>query len=386
VTLSGLLDFAGANVGGTQNIAKGSTVSTNIGTSATSVIRIDAVEDLGGGMKASVRYALDPRTFANDNLVVTNNTGASGASTTAAAPAYTAGATGSLANTTTGMARDEAYISLSGGFGDVKLGSPNSIGLTSFLGASPLGTGVGSGYGLAGTFSNIRYNRSVRYDTPDMAGFSASVLYAPGNDQATVAPLLLTSGSSTALTIPNARKTTEIGLRYANGPLTVSYVNISQAAQTNKTGWYSGAYSNAAAPADEPAKTSANIINASYNFGSTTLYAGWNDGDRLAPVFATDGAAVKSKGYRVAIKQNIGAIDLMAQYTEQKSLTPIAQAANAGEVTAKVTGLRADYNLSKTAAVYVGYESWDTGAAYTTTFASASGKRNITSLGLRKSF
>ncbi len=75
----------------------------------------------------------------------------------------------------------------------------------------------------------------------------------------------------------------------------------------------------------------------------------------------------------------------MAQYTEQKSLTPTATAANAGEVTAKVTGLRADYNLSKRTAAYVGYESWDTGAAYTTTFASVTGKRNITSVGVRHS-
>jgi hypothetical protein len=47
VTLSGVLDFAAANVGGTQLWAKGSTVSTTVGNSATSVIRIAAVEDLG---------------------------------------------------------------------------------------------------------------------------------------------------------------------------------------------------------------------------------------------------------------------------------------------------------------------------------------------------
>ncbi|MEN9886155.1 MAG: hypothetical protein RL758_733 [Pseudomonadota bacterium] len=407
MTLSGVLDFAAANVGGTQLWAKGSTVSTTVGNSATSVIRIAAVEDLGGGMKATAFYALDPRTWANDNLQVTNNTGV--VTNTGAHPSsYTNAGTGTQvntlgtvagqANTTTGMARDEAYVALEGGFGNVKLGSPNSIGLTSFLSSSPLGTGVGSGYGLAGTFSNVRYNRSVRYDSPNMSGFSASVLFAPGNDQTAVTTVATQSATSGQITpavpvanfIPNARKVTEIGLRYANGPMSVTYTNISQAAQTAATGWYANAVGTAAA------KTSANILDASYNFGSTTVYAGWNDGDRLAPTSATNTAAADSKGYRVALKQNFGAIDLIAQYSQQEALAATgfsggpAGTANTTSTTAvlkaKVTGLRADYNLSKTAALYLGYEKYDTGIAYDAKAPTTTGERTITSLGLRKSF
>jgi predicted porin len=415
VTLSGVIDFAAANVGGTQPWAKGSTVSTTVGNSATSVIRIAAVEDLGGGMKATAFYALDPRTFANDNLAVTNNTGVvtntgsqacslAVANNATAIPAATTssacvlGTVGGQANTTTGMARDEAYVALEGGFGNVKLGSPNSIGLTSFLSSSPLGTGVGSGYGLAGTFSNVRYNRSARYDTPVMNGFSASVLFAPGNDQTATVTAPTTSASTGAVTpavpvanfIPNARKVTELSLRYANGPLSVSYVNIAQGEQTNATGWYANGTSTKAK------KTSANILDASYNFGSTTVYAGWNDGDRLAPL-GTAGAdplaAVESKGYRVALKQNLGAIDLIAQYSQQEALgvKSIATAQgvttiSTGVLKAKVTGLRADYNLSKTAALYLGYEKYDTGVAYSASSPATTGERTITSLGLRKSF
>jgi predicted porin len=51
-----------------------------------------------------------------------------------------------------------------------------------------------------------------------------------------------------------------------------------------------------------------------------------------------------------------------------------------------VTGLRADYNLSKTAAVYLGYEKYDTGIAYDAKAPASTGERTITSLGLRKSF
>ncbi len=357
VTISGNLDFAAGKVSGTQVGQNGTTVSTASGlVSSTSVLRFIAVEDLGGGMKATAQYNFDPRSLANDSLANTLNS-----------------ATAPTANTTTGLARDELFVGLSGGFGNVRLGSPNSLGLAAHSTSSPLGTGIGSGYsggGTAGTMTNsyvqTRYSRSVRYDTPNIAGFTASLVYAPGNDQVPAA-------ATTALSIPNNRKATEFGLSYSAGPLNASFANVRQAAQTNPTGWYSVAYPNAAAPADNPAKTSVNVLGVNYNLGATTLYAGWNKGDRLAVTSALDGTAVKTKGMRIAAKHTIGAVDLIAQYTTQTSGTGTA------ELKAKVTGLRADYNLSKTAAVYAGYEKYDTGNA-------TANDRKIASLGLRKSF
>jgi len=370
VTLSGNLDFAYANVGGTQLIAKGSTVSTGAGTASTSVINIRAVEDLGAGVKATAHYGLDPRTLVNDSFAVTNNTAANGAGT-------------AQTNTATGLARDEAFVGIEGAFGNIRLGAPNSISLNSFQVASPAGTGVGSGYTGGGTaatmtnsWMNTRYSRSVRWDSPVIAGFTASVLVAPGNDQ----PAFVTAnGAGTALLIPNARKGTEFGLRYDNGPLAVSYANVAQASQANTVGWYAGnaaAYTTAVAPA----KTSVNMLNASYNLGATTLYAGWNDGERLAVFSATDGTAVKTKGNRFAVKHTIGAVDLIASVTNQTANSGTSGA----EVKAKVTGARADYNLSKTAAVYVGYEKFDTGTAYGNSL--TTGDRTITSAGLKKQF
>ncbi len=365
VTLSGNLDFAAANITGSQTIAKGTTVSTGAGTSSTSVIALTAVEKTKD-FTITVRYGLDPRSLSNDGMAVTNNTAQSGSATTNA-----------LANTATGLNRDELFVGISGGFGNLRLGSPNSIGLNSFQVASPLGTGVGSGYTgggqastMTGSWSNIRYSRSVRYDSPSFNGFTASVLYAPGNDQAAVAAssgTAGTTGGNAALVVPNARAATEFGLRYAAGPLTVSFANVSTAAQTNPGGWYAAGASVAGA-----AKTSVNMLNASFAMGATTLYAGWNKGDNL-----TAGATTTpTKGYRLAAKHTMGAIDLAASYTQQTS--------GATNIDASVTGLRADYNLSKTAAAYIGYENWDTGTAYANT--ATSGVRKITSVGLRKSF
>ena len=321
VTLSGNLDFAYGNVSGN---AKGNTISTRDVASTTSVINIIAVEDLGGGMKATVKYGLDPRVLANDNTAAASNT----------------------------FGRDELYVGIEGSFGNIRLGSPNSIGLTTFLSASPLGTGIGSGYVVAAMdYSNIRYDRSARYDSPVMGGFSVSALYAPGGDQ---------PAATTPSFIANNNKVTELGLNYANGPLTVGYVNIAQAALTNPTA---------------VAKTNTNILAASYKFGDTTLTAGWNDGDARARVATT---AQTSKGYRVGVRQDIGAIALIASYAEQetKTATPAPKE--------KVTGLRADYSFSKTAAAYLGYEKYDTGVAAAPS--TTTGDRTIVSVGLRKSF
>lgn len=421
VTLSGNIDFAYANVGGTQLWAKGSTVSTTVGTASTSVINIVAVEDLGGGMKVTGKYGIDPRTLANDSYAVTNNTGlansfggqagalpgmagTSGTTVAAASGANsnsTLGTVGGQANTATGFARDEVFVGIEGGFGNLRLGAPNSIGLNSFQVASPAGTGIGSGYtgaGTSGTMTNsfvqTRYNRSVRYDSPVINGFTLSYQYAPGNDQAPAVTANGVIGSTSAVSpslpvpylIPNARAATEYGVRYANGPLTVSYANVAQDAQVNSTGWY------ATGSSTKGLKTSVNLLNASYAMGNTTLYVGWNDGDRLAPIGSAGSSAtanVATKGNRMAIKQTMGKLDVMASITTQEALgvTNVSGSTyTTATLKAKVTGLRAEYNLSKTAAIYGGYEKYDTGNDYVAAALTSTGNRTLTSVGLKKSF
>jgi len=272
------------------------------------------------------------------------------------------------------------FVGIEGGFGNIRLGAPNSIGLNSFQVASPLGTGIGSGYTGGGTattmtnsYMNTRYSRSARWDSPVMGGFQASVLYAPGNDQAafvSASSATAVSTIPTALLILDARKATEIGLRYDNGPLAVSFANVTMAAQTNATGWYSST------TLANTVKTSNNMLNANYNMGATTLYAGFNDGESVASTTTV----TKTKGARAAIKHTMGAIDLMASYTTQNTTASGATT----DVKAKVTGFRADYNLSKTAAVYAGYEKYYTGATYANSL--TTGDRSIASVGLKKQF
>ncbi len=336
------MDVAVSNTSGTQLIAGGTTIATTTGTASTSVLRFSAVEDIGGGMKVTAQYNFDPRATVNDN----------------AAPV-----------------RDEMFVGVSGGFGNVKLGSMNSIGLGAHLASTPLGTGIGSGYGLNSNVNVItRHNRSVRYDTPNMSGFTASVLYAPGND--------VLSAVASSAAIVNARQATEFGLSYAAGPLTVVFANVGYAAQVNALGVNTGA--------GPLLKVSNNILSANYKLGATTLYASVNNGDLLA----SSTILLSNKGSRVAIKQDMGAISLMASYSQQTNQQ--AYTVLAGDlVKTTVAALRADYNLSKTAVFYVGYEKFDTGRAYgivtaSTTVSGAtlatSGDRSTFSIGLRKAF
>ena len=351
VVISGNIDFATARIGGTQNGVNGTTVSTLTGTSSTSVINIIATEDIGGGTMVTGKYGLDPRTLVNDSGAVTLPADAS-------------------TNTFTGLARDEAYVGIAGDFGNVRLGSPNSLGLEGFLTASPAGTGIGSGYAPVATkqvnsYVNTRYNRSARYDSAAMAGFTVSALYAPGADN-----LQEGAAANVASVIPNARKTTEFNLKYAMGPLTANLTRIQQGAQANGTGWY------AAGAGGGQNGTSINMFAANYVLGSTTLYGQYNLGQRLA-------YGLNVKGNIFGVKNTQGNVDLIAQYNSEVTTS----AANV-DTRSTVIGVRADFNLSKTAAIYVGAEKWDTGTAAGVLGATAAvtGVRNIISTGIRKNF
>jgi predicted porin len=357
VTLSGNLDVAYASSTGTVKNTNGNTFTTTNGTSSTTGIKLTATEDLGGGLKATAMYELDPRSLLNDSLGVTHYNTANGSTTT--------GSTASIASVVTGLSRHEYFVSLSGSFGTVKLGAPNSQSLAVSGISSPLGTGVGSAYtfnGGSGTnwsqFANTRYSRSVKYESPNINGFEVAIQYAPGNDRTNEA------NTSSVLTIPNARAATDIGVTYTNGGLKLAFATVNQQAQSNGMS-YTGI---AAANSDA---TVSNSYAASYNFGTISAHLGVASGNTVTATTV----AIKGSAMRGAIKANLGKVDLTAQYTEVITNTGTSNA----NVSAKTTGFRADYNLSKTAATYLGYESYDSGAT-------ANNQQTIMSVGLRKSF
>jgi len=366
VSITGNLDFAGARFGGTMAGNKGTTFTTGNGTASTSAINFIATEDIGGGNKITAFYGLDPRTLSNDSLSSTNTIG----STT----------TGANAVTVTGMARHEAYVQAAGDFGSIKLGAPNAMSLDANGIGQPLGTGVGSGWAthsntLVNRSANARYSRSARFDSPVMNGLSAHLLFAPGGDQANINDASSTNG---ALQFPNARRAAEIALKYSNGPLNLMAVNIRGSAMTNVAGYYS--YTNEGSVTSAVAATNYNTVAANYSIGNTTIYSQMGTGGSInAPKVAASLSTDKLSRY--AVKHTMGAVDLSVAYTKV-----VVSAADSTTTTPHtLTGFNGTYNLSKTSAVYLGYEKYDSGTVGVVTN-TTSGQRTITSLGLRKSF
>ena len=166
-----------------------------------------------------------------------------------------------------------------------------------------------------------------------------------------------------------------MGLSYANGPLNVRLTNVSLAAQVNPTGYYVVA-SDGTTAAYNYVATKSNLLSANYNLGATTLYYGYTNGD----LQTSTTSATKGISTRYAVKYDAGVFAVIAQRTALRATT------SANVITdSTVTGLRADYPLSKTSKVYAGYEYWNTGAAATTT-ATTTGDKKLTSIGLQKSF
>jgi predicted porin len=335
VTISGLLDVSAAKVGGDGLTVSQNGIFVNASRgSATSAINFNIVEDLGGGLRAQAFYAIDPRLNIND-------------------PA-------------SGIGRHEAFVGLTGGFGQIRLGSVNTASL-SVLGASgPFGTATGSGFAEIHTAAggNVRFANSVRYDAPTFVkGLAFNVTYAPGNKDMTAGTTAVAGGAT------NAPQATDLGLAYTNGPLQLSLSSLSRSAYAAQTAvapatQVGGAGGNALTPAG--VKSTVNAIAANYTIGALRLMGGVTRGD-----LAT-GADIE--GARIGATYTMGAVAL---HVQQATL----QIGSAAKRTA--TGVRADYALSKRSTAYVGYEAYDNGSAIA---AGLGDNRKTAMVGVRHNF
>jgi predicted porin len=210
VTLYGIVDAAFVS---TTNQAGGTKNAIDAGQLATSRWGVKGAEDLGGGLKATFNLE---GTLAND-------TGAAGSS-------YGGGFVST--GTTTNLFDRASVVGLAGGFGAVNLGRQNHLGVEVLAYNDPSGFAhaatnpnvvygsLNSGalfgpYGANSGGTGLRQNNSVRYDTPNFAGFSAAAMYAFGENATATTSASYYSGVSGA---------------YANGPVGV---NLAYARLTN---------------------------------------------------------------------------------------------------------------------------------------------------------
>jgi predicted porin len=304
VTLFGTFDPSYQNIATTYGGGAKSTQNT-VGNDArgTSQISVRGVEDLGGGLKAQFLYEGDFHV---------------GSSTGTVAPGGTSAGLHAI-----GSRGGEIYAGVMGGFGDLKIGTPNTPSLSVQGGRSPIGTKIGSGFNSTSGTSHVRENSSIVYRSPAMAGFTVAVGYAfKAGANASSTPGQQAVAGITPAAAQGSKS--DIGLFYAGGPIRAGVTFFEQDATATVAG-----------------KNKQTNIYAQYDFAGSTAYVGFHD-EKL-----TSGA--KSDGYNVAIKYALTpAMYLIGNYA---SLNDKA-AANADKT---ILALGGEYVLSKRSTVYARY-------------------------------
>jgi len=170
----------------------------------------------------------------------------------------------------TSLGDRNANVGLSGGFGEVQLGRTWSSYDDIRLSANDnFNANVAASFNTWVEY-NDRPSNSIKYISPEFAGFSGSVTYGLGEDKA----LNANNKASSILSL---------GVQYANGPVFVGFAHQAEKAGAGtKLAALSG-INDALDLADLPAvtvpagaKVTYNLLNGSYDFGVAKLVAGYN--------------------------------------------------------------------------------------------------------------
>ena len=318
VTLYGLVD---AYIGQTSRQVDSTIIASRVAKLKQNVVNgsgqnnsrwgLRGTEDLGGGMKAL--FVLEGG-FQPDT-----------------------GAFATISNQGGGLFGRQAWVGLSSGFGTVGLGRQYPAyddlrGATNMIYDSNFAT-TAAVWGTGVQDYQNRSSNSIKYTSPDFAGFSGAVTYGLGENK-------------TATT--DAENVAAVHIKYANGPLLVGFAHQreKQVASTSGSLFGAGAAVGVAAgPAAFNATRKYNLLGASYDFGVAKLTAQYNQakGETSATTSAKD------KEFNVGVSVPFGAAALAAGYSRSKS----DSAGNNNRGTG--VSLLGTYALSKRTNLYTGF-------------------------------
>jgi predicted porin len=349
VAITGVFDAGYQAISHTDATKKWSGINNN-GTN-TSRLDFQGTEDLGGGLKASFWGELDinPVRSTTSNQAITNG-----------------------ANAFTGTPfTGQQFVAIAGGFGDLKIGQPNSPALDIGGGVmQPFGTALGSGYsgtwGRMGTQSGdsginnyvggstgriVRHEKTAVYTTPVFNGLKAQVEFSAKN-------------GNSATNTSNDNGYQSLSATYNNGPLNVAALTAS-----TKAGAVAAAGTGANLNTAPASQLQANqdvkwtMLGGNYTMGAVTGYVGFTTTKSSQVAAATSAATAvigeDSKSSNIGVKYVMGNIDLLANVTTRTSKVADVAAYSFNGTTPKSTNtaLGANYNLSKTTFVYYRYEN-----------------------------
>lgn len=265
VTLYGVADITvgKTNEAGTMGLTsdKFQAITANILNNGNSRWGVRGVEDLGGGLKAGFNF--------EQGLSL---------------------ADGSLAQSGGGAFGRAANVSLSGGFGEVRLGRSLSTSFYSVADWELTGTAnysvVANQFGFAGT--GPRNSGAIMYFSPNLSGFKFG------------ASTVLKGNSTAPAADPQAKY--DFSLGYGNGPITAGFAYNSQ--KNVQKGW---------------------VLGGKYNFGSFAVAASYNN----VKQDGTAGSAILGKGFTIGGTANLGPVALtldVARDTEFKDTDLVLEA------------------------------------------------------------
>jgi predicted porin len=293
-------------------------------------------EDLGGGLKAEFQFE---NGFSLDTAATsTTNTGGTYAVVTSNFGFPPGGVP--AGNQAAAIFGRQAFIGLNGGFGSVRLGrqystydelrgGTDTLGHTSF--SASAGTGAWDRNGFNYTF---RVNNMIRYETPNISGFTAALGYGFGENKTAA------TGADSVLSLK---------AQYANGPLMAGV-----AIQNEKIG--------------AGAALKHTLFAGSYDLGAAKINAGFNTSKVLT---------VKDSEYQFGVTVPMGAFSIAASYGSSKT-----KAAGVSLTKASAFGVQGIYSLSKRTSAYVGLQSAKTDVSGGPNLT----KTNIFALGMRHTF
>ena len=397
VTLYGRAE-AGADVGyssktnltvvtgaSTNGVVTGSAVTTNTTSKpgfrlqdgndqgqGTSRIGFRGTEDLGGGLKAN--FVMEMGVRIDEGCVNGNGVGGS----------CTSGNSGGGAAGTNALFGRAAWVGLSGGFGEVRLGRQvlGSFGVH----ANGLAAGAASGLYEAGANivqGGVRFSNAIQYRSPDFGGISGTIsLAAPeGKTESAANNISLTGVVTPGTSTSTSPKTgIDLSVAYANGPIYVGF-------GYNRTGAASASNNNQAGPVPASVVIGADTkvtdyaISASYNFGVAQPFFSYVNRKNDATGFTTTNGVVvsgvsaitgtgtalngnntKSRQYTLGVKVPVGPATLIAAYGNLKdtggsTLTNGGAIVSANTVEGKTTAFQvgAQYPLSKRTTLQANY-------------------------------
>jgi predicted porin len=281
VSLYGRID---ASIGSEKTLAAGSVTKMFTDNLTTSRWGMRGSEDLGGGLKAN--FVLETA-FASD-------TGVGNA----------------------GFSR-QSWVGLSGGFGALKLGKTDSVykdifdsGVAHNLFDSEF-TPTKIAYTGVGNFTS-RPDNQVRYESPNMSGFSAGLTYALDEDSATEPQI------------------TAFNVRYKAGAMDIGFATQKQ--DYNPIATLDRTY---------------NVLSASYNLGMVKVSGQFQN--------AKESGGRKDTEYAIGLAVPMGAVELSAGLANGKTKTAAGTTSAKGNAYA----FGATYTMSKRTRLYGGYLTGD---------------------------